>query len=204
MGFRLRRSRRTGSPSRWCTRSNALMSLSAQSSGSSHADSSFTAGERTHGLQGGLSSKSALHPYIRERIYRLCKQIVGDPLEIVLDGEGVVRVRPCASRSAFTNLSRFRSRITRMQLRSPIVCVRDGARLSQGSSGAKLSSDFLVAAAPRPRTLTASRPHPPRPLPRLPRRLRSPSRRPAPRPLCRFPIGARARRAPRPPRWRRP
>ena len=30
-------------------------------------------------------------PYIRERIYRLCKQIVGDPLEIVLDGEGVVR-----------------------------------------------------------------------------------------------------------------
>ena len=24
-------------------------------------------------------------PYIRERIYRLCKQIVGDPLEIVLD-----------------------------------------------------------------------------------------------------------------------
>ena len=91
MGFRLRRSRRTGSPSRWCTRSNALMSLSAQSSGSSHADSSFTAGERTHGLQGGLSSKSALHPYIRERIYRLCKQIVGDPQEIVLDGEGVVR-----------------------------------------------------------------------------------------------------------------
>jgi hypothetical protein len=30
-------------------------------------------------------------PYIRERIYRLSKQIVGDPLEIVLDGEGVVR-----------------------------------------------------------------------------------------------------------------
>jgi hypothetical protein len=30
-------------------------------------------------------------PYVRERIYRLSKQIVGDPLEIVIDGEGVVR-----------------------------------------------------------------------------------------------------------------
>lgn len=30
-------------------------------------------------------------PYIRERIYRLSKQIVGDPLEIVVDGEGIIR-----------------------------------------------------------------------------------------------------------------
>jgi len=30
-------------------------------------------------------------PYIRERVYRLSKQIIGDRLEIVLDGEGVVR-----------------------------------------------------------------------------------------------------------------
>jgi len=203
MGFRLRRSRRTGSPSRWCTRSNALMSLSAQSSGSSHADSSFTAGERTHGLQGGLSSKSALHPTFAKGFIGYANKSSAISWRSFSTARALF-VRPCASRSAFTNLSRFRSRITRMQLRSPIVCVRDGARLSQGSSGAKLSSDFLVAAAPRPRTLTASRPHPPRPLPRLPRRLRSPSRRPAPRPLCRFPIGARARRAPRPPRWRRP
>ena len=30
-------------------------------------------------------------PYVRERIYRLSKQIVGDPLQIVIDGEDVIR-----------------------------------------------------------------------------------------------------------------
>lgn len=30
-------------------------------------------------------------PYVRERIYRLSKQIVGDPLEIIVDGEDVIK-----------------------------------------------------------------------------------------------------------------
>jgi hypothetical protein len=34
-------------------------------------------------------------PYIRERIHRLSKQIVGDPLEIVLDGETIIRPIVC-------------------------------------------------------------------------------------------------------------
>jgi hypothetical protein len=69
-------------------------------------------------------------PYIRERIYRLSKQIVGDPLEIVVDGEGIIRAT-CASRSAFMNLSPFRRVITKRQLRSRIVYVLDAARLVQ-------------------------------------------------------------------------
>lgn len=89
MGFRLRKSRRTGSRYLWSIRLNAWTSPSALFAGSNRADIKVY----------GLGKKSLVSrrpfvemcfvPYIRERIYRLTKNIIGESLEILVGGTRV-------------------------------------------------------------------------------------------------------------------